>query len=108
MPKITYIEYNGMEHAVEVPVGESVMRGAVDNNIRGIDGDCGGVCGCATCHVYVDAAWLDRVGLPAVASTEASLLSFAAVTRPNSRLACQIQVTDVLDGLVIRMPEGQH
>ena len=108
MPKITYIEHNGTEHAIEVPVGKSVMQGAVDNNVPGIDADCGGECACATCHVYIDPAWLDRIGLPLAGSQEASMLSFAAVTQPDSRLSCQIHVTDALDGLVVRMPEGQH
>jgi ferredoxin, 2Fe-2S len=108
MPKITYIEYNGREHRVELPVGRSVMRGAVDNNIPGIDADCGGECACATCHVYVDAAWLEKTGLPAPGSQEASMLSFAATAQPNSRLSCQITASEALDGLIVRMPEGQH
>jgi len=108
MPKITYIEYNGTEHGIQVPVGKSVMRGAVDNNVPGTDADCGGECACATCRVYIDAAWLDLIGLPPAGSQEASMLSFAAATQPNSRLSCQIKVTEALDGLVVRMPEGQH
>jgi 2Fe-2S ferredoxin len=108
MPKITYIEHGGREHRVEVPAGLSVMRGAVDNNIPGIDADCGGECACATCHVYVAEAWLGRIGTPVPGSQEASMLSFAALAQPNSRLACQIEVSDRLDGLVVRMPEGQH
>ena len=108
MPKITYIEDNGKERVVEVPAGWTVMEGAVKNRVPGIDADCGGECACATCHVYVDAAWLDRVGLPADGSQEASMLSFAAVTQPDSRLSCQITMTDALDGLIVRMPEGQH
>jgi ferredoxin, 2Fe-2S len=108
MPKVTYIEYDGTAHTVDVPVGTSVMRGAVDNNIPGIDADCGGECACATCHVYVDAAWLPKVGLPPEGSQEASMLSFAAVAQPDSRLSCQISMTDELDGLLVRMPEGQH
>jgi ferredoxin, 2Fe-2S len=108
MPKITYIEHNGTAHVVDVPVGTSVMRGAVNNNVPGIDADCGGECACATCHVYVDAAWLGIVGLPPAGSQEASMLSFAAVTQPDSRLSCQIPVTNALEGLVVRMPEGQH
>jgi 2Fe-2S ferredoxin len=108
MPKITYIEHNGTPHTVEVPVGNSVMQGAVFNNVPGIDADCGGECACATCHVYVDAAWLDKTGLPVPGSQEGSMLSFAAVTQPDSRLSCQIPVTGELDGLVVRMPEGQH
>jgi ferredoxin, 2Fe-2S len=108
MPKVTYIEFNGTAHEVEVPVGLSVMRGAVNNLVPGIDADCGGECACATCHVYVDAAWLDRLGTPAPGSMEESMLSFAAVAEPNSRLSCQITMTEALDGLVVRMPEGQH
>jgi len=108
MPKVTYIEYNGKEHPVEVPVGKSVMRGAVDNNIPGIDADCGGECACATCHVYVDPEWLDKTGLPVEGSQEASMLSFAATAEPNSRLSCQLKVSEALDGLIVRMPEGQH
>jgi 2Fe-2S ferredoxin len=108
MPKITYIEHNGTAHPVEVPVGRSVMQGAVDNNVPGIDADCGGECACATCHVYIDPAWLSTIGLPPAGSQEASMLSFAAVTQPDSRLSCQIPVTDALNGLVVRMPEGQH
>ncbi|HVC55337.1 MAG TPA: 2Fe-2S iron-sulfur cluster-binding protein, partial [Stellaceae bacterium] len=99
---------NGTEHRVELPVGRSVMRGAIDNNIPGIDADCGGECACATCHVYVDPAWLPRTGLPVPGSLEASMLGFAAVTQDNSRLSCQIEMRDELDGLVVRMPEGQH
>ena len=108
MPKITYIEHGGREHRVEVASGLSVMRGAVDNNIPGIDADCGGECACATCHVYVDDAWLAATGLPQPGSQEASMLSFAALAEPNSRLSCQIEVTEALDGLVVRLPEGQH
>ena len=108
MPSVTYIEYDGTAHRVEVQIGLSVMRGAVDNAVPGIDADCGGLCACATCHVYVDAAWLGRTGLPEPGSQEASMLGFAAAAEPNSRLACQIAMRDDLDGLVVRMPEGQH
>ncbi len=108
MPKVTYIEHNGAEHPIDVQAGLSVMRGAVDNNVPGIDADCGGECACATCHVYVDPAWTDRIGTPEPGSQEASMLSFAAAAEPNSRLSCQITMTEDLDGLVVRMPEGQH
>src|SRR3954470_1046921 len=108
MPRITYIEHNGTEHTVEVPVGKSVMQGAIENNIPGIDADCGGECACATCHVYVDEAWLEKVGTPAAGSQEASMLSFAALAQPNSRLSCQITASEALDGLIVRLPEGQH
>ena len=108
MPTVTYIEYDGTEHPVEVPLGLSVMRGAVNNNVPGIDADCGGECACATCHVYVDPAWLDKTGTPLPGSQEASMLSFAAEAKSNSRLSCQIAMRAELDGLVVRMPQGQH
>ncbi len=108
MAKVTYIEFSGVEHPVSVPLGLSLMRGAVDNNVPGIDADCGGECACATCHVYVDPAWLDRTGTPEPGSQEASMLSFAAAAEPNSRLSCQIAMREDLDGLVVRMPDGQH
>jgi len=108
MPKVTYIEYNGTAHLVEVALGLSVMRGAVNNNVPGIDADCGGECACATCHVYVDPAWLDKTGTPVPGSQEASMLSFAAEAEFNSRLSCQIAMREELDGLVVRMPQGQH
>ena len=106
MPKITYIEHNGTQHTVEVPVGLSVMRGAVDNGIPGIDADCGGACACATCHVYVDDAWRVKTGSPETRETE--MLGFTAEAQDSSRLACQIPVTAELDGLIVRMPDGQH
>jgi len=106
MPKITYIEDNGKEHTVEVPVGWTVMEGAVKNRIPGIDADCGGACACATCHVYVDPAWADK--LPPREDMEQSMLDFALDVMPNSRLSCQIKVRPELDGLVVRMPKSQH
>jgi 2Fe-2S ferredoxin len=108
MPRITFIGHDGTAHQVEAPAGLSLMRAAVNNNVPGIDADCGGECACATCHVYVDRSWLERTGLPAPGSMEESMLSFAAVREPNSRLSCQITMTEALDGLVVRMPEGQH
>jgi 2Fe-2S ferredoxin len=108
MPGVTYIEFDGAEHTVKVAIGTTLMRGAVDNNVPGIDADCGGQCACATCHVYVDAAWLDKTGLPEPGSQEATMLSFAAAAQPNSRLSCQIKMRQDLAGIVLRMPEGQH
>ncbi|MDE8654504.1 2Fe-2S iron-sulfur cluster-binding protein [Novosphingobium album (ex Liu et al. 2023)] len=105
MARITYIEFNGTAHQVEVEPGTSVMRGAVDNGIPGIDGDCGGGCACATCHVYVDAGWMQLLGQRA--EIEEDLLGFAQDVRPQSRLSCQIEVTPELDGLVVTMPETQ-
>ncbi|MAK63342.1 MAG: 2Fe-2S ferredoxin [Maricaulis sp.] len=105
MPKITYIEFNGNEHEIDVPNGLSVMEGAVRNLVPGIDADCGGACACATCHVYVDPAWTDKTG--SREAMEDSMLDFAEHVQDNSRLSCQIKVTDELDGLVVRMPEHQ-
>ena len=106
MAKITYIEFGGTEHAVDVRNGLSVMEGAIKNNVPGIDADCGGACACATCHVYVDEAWRDKTG--SMSAMEESMLDFAEQVEPNSRLSCQIKVTDALDGLIVRMPESQH
>ena len=108
MPGVTYIEFDGAVHTVEVAIDTTLMRGAVDNNVPGIDADCGGQCACATCHVYVDAAWLEKTGLPEPGSQEATMLSFAAAAQPNSRLSCQIKMRQDLAGIVLRMPEGQH
>jgi ferredoxin, 2Fe-2S len=106
MAKITYVEFNGKEHVIDVKTGLSVMEGAVKNNVPGIDADCGGACACATCHVYVDEAWVDKTG--SQSAMEESMLDFAENVEPNSRLSCQIKVTDELEGLVVRMPQSQH
>jgi 2Fe-2S ferredoxin len=104
--KITYIEFDETVHTVEVKTGLSVMEGAVKNNVPGIDADCGGACACATCHVYVDEAWQEKTG--EASAMEESMLDFADEVQPNSRLSCQIRVTDALDGLIVRLPEAQH
>ncbi len=106
MPKVTYIEFSGAEHPVEVKAGSTVMEGAIKHNVPGIDADCGGACACATCHVYVDPAWAELTGKPS--AMEESMLDFAENVEPNSRLSCQIKVTAALDGLVVRMPQDQH
>lgn len=105
MAKITYIEFNGTEYVLDLPPGQSLMRGAVDNSVQGIVGDCGGNCSCATCHVYIDPDWLDRVG--AKGEMEEALLEEVCDPRPNSRLACQVEVSEDLDGLVVRVPARQ-
>jgi 2Fe-2S ferredoxin len=106
MAKITYIEHDGTPHEVDVPPGLTVMEGARDNNIPGIEADCGGACACSTCHVYVDPAWVDR--LPPREAMEEDMLDFAWEPDPErSRLTCQLRVSDDLDGLVVRMPEKQ-
>lgn len=105
MPKITYISHDGNEQEVDVPEGNTVMEGAIDNMIDGIVAECGGACTCATCHVYVDEAWVDKVGEPGV--FEKDLLEMAIEPAENSRLSCQIKVTEQLDGLVVRLPKSQ-
>ncbi|MFT4715673.1 MAG: 2Fe-2S ferredoxin [Paracoccaceae bacterium] len=106
MAKITYIEHNGTEHVVDVANGLTVMEGARDNNIPGIEADCGGACACSTCHVYVDAGWVSK--LPAKDAMEEDMLDFAwEPDTEKSRLTCQIKVTDDLDGLIVKMPEKQ-
>jgi len=108
MPLVIYVEAGGDRHGVDVPVGENVMRGALANNIEGIVGECGGGLACATCHCYVDEAWTDRVGPPA-SDVELEMLECAAEeVRPNSRLSCQINVSEALDGLVVHMPAAQY
>lgn len=106
MLKVTFIDFAGGAHPVEVPSGTTLMRAATDNRVPGIDGDCGGNCACATCHVYVDSQWSDRTG--ARTAMEAEMLNLVAEPRANSRLACQITLTEALDGLVVNMPEAQH
>jgi len=105
MPKITYIEHNGKSHTIEVPKELSVMEGALQNNIPGIDADCGGACACATCHVYVDEKWFDK--LQKKEDAEQDMLDMAFEPKKNSRLACQITATDELDGLVVKVPSKQ-
>ena len=105
MAKITYIEHNGKSHVVEVPNEISVMEGAVQNNIPGIDADCGGSCACATCHVYVDDKWFDK--LPKKEDAEQDMLDMAFEPNKFSRLACQITISEDLDGMVVKMPSKQ-
>ena len=105
MAKIKYIEHNGKEHDIEVQNGLTVMEGAVQNDISGIDADCGGAMSCATCHVYVKEDWYDK--LPKKEMGEDDMLDQAYEPKSNSRLSCQIMVSDDLDGLIVYMPEKQ-
>ena len=107
MLHIKYVEANGTEYMVETDTGFSAMEVAVKNGIPGIDGDCGGAAACATCHVYVDPGWIGKTG-PAGDGMEKEMLDFAEDVRENSRLACQIKITEELDGLVLKLPEKQH
>lgn len=108
MPRITYIQHNGSARTVDVPAGDNVMQGALFNEVEGIVGECGGALACATCHCYIDEAWGDKVGL-AASQGERDMLEIAAGwIRPNSRLGCQIVVSDELDGLIVHTPETQY
>lgn len=105
MPEITYVEFNGTEHTVEVLPGLSLMEGAVKNNVPGIDAECGGAGACATCHVYIDPGWIEKTG--GLSAMETSMLEFAANVEENSRLSCQVKIVDAFDGLVVRLPATQ-
>jgi 2Fe-2S ferredoxin len=106
MPKVTFIAHDGTRHEVQAESGLSLMRAAVDHDVPGIDADCGGMCACATCHVFVQPEWVARLAAPS--QQEEEMLNFTAERRGTSRLACQIPITDALDGLTVTMPDGQH
>ena len=105
MPKVTFIEHGGTVHTFDVAGGQSVMQVAMSNRVPGIIADCGGSCSCATCHVYLDPEWLDRV--PPALSAEKDMIDCALHVQDNSRLSCQIELSDALDGIVVRLPESQ-
>ncbi len=106
MAKITYIEFNGTAHVVDVADGMSLMEGALQNGVRGIDGDCGGNAACATCHVHVASGWESLTG--DISEMEEAMLDLADGRQADSRLACQIMASPGLDGLILHMPETQH
>ncbi|MBL4606551.1 MAG: 2Fe-2S iron-sulfur cluster binding domain-containing protein [Pseudomonadales bacterium] len=106
MTKITFIQHDGEEQTLDVEKGLSVMNAATDHLIPGIDGDCGGECNCATCHVYIDDAWIEKVGQPHDA--EEAIMSLNPERQKNSRLSCQVKLTEELDGIVVHMPEFQY
>ena len=105
MPKLIFTDHGGTVRTIDADSGESVMQAARRNDVPGIDADCGGKCACATCHVYVDEAWLAKVG--GRNETEDSMLAFAPNVIETSRLSCQIQMSDALDGLCVTTPESQ-
>jgi 2Fe-2S ferredoxin len=105
MVKITYIQHDGNSQSVEAQPGMTVMEAAIKNMVPGIDADCGGACACATCHVFVDPEWQEKTGKRS--DMEEDMLDFAFDVRDNSRLSCQIKVTENLNGLVVRVPEKQ-
>lgn len=106
MGRVICIENDGTEHVIDVPNGLSIMEAATRAGVPGIDADCGGACACATCHVIVDAAWMDAAGAPD--GVEREMLEFAIDPQPTSRLSCQITMRPKLDGLVVRVPETQR
>ncbi|HNP64032.1 MAG TPA: 2Fe-2S iron-sulfur cluster-binding protein [Woeseiaceae bacterium] len=106
MPKIIFITPDGIRHEVDVENGYSVMEAAINNNIDGIVAECGGACACATCHSYIDEAWLDKVG--EMDDMEDSMLDAAYERKDNSRLTCQIEVSDDLDGLIVHVAENDN
>ena len=108
MPQITYVAHDGARQTLDIAVGENVMHGALYNGVEGIVGECGGALACATCHCYIDEEWTERVGGPSSEAERDMLGSASAEVRPNSRLTCQIIVSDALDGLVVHMPDRQY
>ena len=105
MPNITYIETDGTTHNIELPLGATIMEGAIQNDVKGIVAECGGSCMCATCHVYVDESFLDK--LPAMEEEEEMLEGATAEVKANSRLGCQVRITNELDGITVTVPEEQ-
>jgi len=103
---VTYIEHDGTEHIIDAEVGKSLMQNAVDNSVPGIDADCGGACACATCHIFIPEQWQALTGERN--PMENSMLQLAEDVQDNSRLACQIDVIEALEGIVVHMPESQH
>jgi ferredoxin, 2Fe-2S len=107
MPKVVYIEHGGERKEVDIPEGWSLMQGATLNGVEGIEGECGGSCSCATCHVYVDEAWVDKI--PGMEDDEDQMLECTASEREaRSRLSCQIKMTGALDGIILQLPEEQY
>jgi 2Fe-2S ferredoxin len=105
MPTVTLIDFSGEPYTIEAETGKSLMENALQNGVPGIDADCGGACACGTCHCFVDAAWRDRTGTPS--PQEDGMLSMRPDRAEGSRLSCQIEIREDLDGLVVRLPEFQ-
>ena len=105
MVKVLFVEHDGTQHSVEVKPGKSLMQAAVSNGVPGIDADCGGSCSCATCHVYVNEQWVVKTG--DVNPVEEAMLSLSTDRKENSRLSCQINLTEEMDGLIVNTPEFQ-
>ena len=108
MPKVIYVASDGARTELDIAEGENVMHGALYSGVEGIVGECGGALACATCHCYIDEAWMDKVGGPSSQAELDMLENTAAEVKPSSRLTCQIAVTPELDGLIVHMPENQY
>ena len=106
MPTVTFIAADGSQHEVKASPGVSLMQAAIDNGIEGIVAECGGACSCATCHCYVEDEWKSKTGQPH--DMESAMLECVLDPKPNSRLSCQVILTDALDGLVVTLPESQY
>ena len=106
MPRIIYLDNAGARHEFDVAEGSTVMEGAIDNGVPGIVAECGGACACATCHVYVDTQWMGR--LDGIQDMEDAMLDSAQARQPNSRLSCQIEVSDAIDGLIVQVAPNEN
>ncbi len=105
MAKITYITHDEQKFEIDAANGTTVMENAIKNSVPGIEAECGGACACATCHLYIDEAWAEKVGSPEM--MEEDMLDFAWEQKSGSRLSCQVKITDELDGLIVHIPEKQ-
>ncbi len=105
MPKIIYVTHDDQKFEVDAAAGTTVMENAIKNSVPGIEAECGGACACATCHVYVDDAWVETAG--SAEAMEEDMLDFAWEQKPSSRLSCQVKITDAMDGLMVHIPEKQ-
>ena len=105
MGSITFIEHDGTEHVADIEEGKSLMQAAMDNGVPGIDADCGGSCACGTCHVIVETQWFDKTGT--ADETEQQMLDLTPEKAETSRLSCQVELSEAMDGMVVRLPEFQ-
>ena len=106
MPNVIYVEADGTRHEVDVPVGTSLMQGALNYMVPGIEGDCGGLCACGTCHIYIPDEWREACG--AAEELEEGILAFAFDVDARSRLSCQIEMSDAMEGIEVHLPERQY
>ena len=105
MGNITFVEHDGQQHHVVIEEGKSLMQVAMDNGVPGVDADCGGECACGTCHVIIESNWMEKTGI--VTEDEQQMLDMTPEQSDTSRLACQIETTEGMDGMIVRLPEFQ-